>query len=117
MNKFKKLADTLIKNKFWSSKATLVQLVQGKNENGKVIFVDDNKKELKCVKTSKLEKIEGDKVSKITEFYFSAKSVEDYDLNQKFAIDYNGKRFYVEEVVSQGTMNNEDAIVKFVVKR
>ena len=50
MNKFKKLAEKLIKVKLWRSKISLTQVSQKKNENGQVIYVPEITKEVNCVK-------------------------------------------------------------------
>lgn len=117
MNKFKKLADKLLKIKLWKSEITLVQLIQGKDERGHVIFVDDLSKKINCVKNEYTKKLENDKFDTITEFFISTKDLEDYDMKCKFQINYNGRKYFVEEVVGLGTMNNEDALVKFIVRR
>lgn len=118
MNKFKNLADKLIKGRLWSSNATLIQLEQSKDSKNKVIYSDGQTAVLKCVKKDLTKKINDDMFEFISEFYFSIKSLKNFDLTKKkFAIEYNEKRYFVEDVQSLGTMNNEDALVKMVVKR
>lgn len=117
MNKFKKLADKLLKIKLWTSEITLIQLVQGKDEKGRIIYVDDLVKDVNCVKNEYTEKIENDKFDHFTDFYVSMKFLEGYDLKGKFAIIYNGQRYFPEEVRTMGTICNEDTLANFVVKR
>lgn len=118
MNKLKRLADKLIKCKLWSSDITLIQLEQSKNPSNKVIYSDGYSETIKCVKIETTKQINQDVFEFLTEFYISFKSLKNFDLvKKKLAINYNDKRYFVEDVVGLGTMNNEDTLVKMVVKR
>lgn len=118
MNKFLNLADKLIKNKLWTNNAIVIQLKQEKNESGKVVYKDYITKELNCVKKDLSKKIEDNKFIYLSEFYFSAKSLMDLDLDKnKLAVIYNEKRYIVEDVVQMGTLNNQDSIIKLVIRR
>ena len=118
MNKFKALADKLIKSPLWTSEITLIELAQDKNQQGKVIYVDNFSKKIKCVKKQTSRYNNNDILQSYTQFFISQKSVEDLDLNKnKFVIVYNGKRYSVLQIIGLGTMNNEDALVQMVVKR
>jgi len=118
MNKFENLADKLIKGRLWSSDATLIQLVQSKDQSNKVIYTDGQTETLKCAKKDLTKKINDDKFEFISAFYFSMKSLKNFDMTKnKFAIEYNGKRYFVDDIQRLGTMKNEDALVKMVVKR
>lgn len=118
MNKLKTLADKLIKCKLWSSDITLIQLIQSKNSSNKIIYSDGLTRQIKCVKNDTSKKISNDVFEFYTEFYISYKSLSGFDLiKNKLAIEYNEKRYIVEEIYGLGTMNNEDTLVKMVVKR
>jgi len=117
MNKFKKLADKLLKIKLWTSEITLIQLVQGKDSKGHVIFVDDLTKKINCVKNEYDQRYENGKIDHFTQFFISMLFLKDYDMKGKFAIEYNGQRYFVEEVRTLGTMCNEDTLAEFVVRK
>lgn len=117
MNKFKRLADKLISGKMWKSKLVLIQLEKVKNGTN-VIYIDKMKEEINCVKKETSKIINENRFDFFTEFYVSSSSVKDFDLDkEKLALTYNEKRYTIYEVQFLGTLNNEDAIVKFVVKR
>lgn len=117
MNKFKRLADKLISAKMWKSKLTLIQLEKVKNGTN-VVYTDKMSEEINCVKRETSKRINEDKFEFYTEFYVSSISVKDFDLDkEKLALTYNEKRYTIYEVQSLGTLNNEDAVVKFVVKK
>lgn len=116
MNKFKNIADKLIKGKLWTSNAKVIQLLQSKDSKNKVIWIDGDSEDLKCVKKDTVRRINENIFENISEFYFSTKSLSNFDLTKKFAIEYNGRRYFVEELIGKGTCSNEDALVKMVVK-
>lgn len=118
MNKFENLTDKLIKGRLWSSDVTLIQLNQSKDTSNKIIYSDGQTATLKCVKKDLTKKIDNDKFEYITVFYFSVKSLSGFDLTKnKFAVEYNGTRYFVTDIQRLGTMRNQDALVKMVVKR
>lgn len=118
MNKFENLADKLIKGKLWASDVTLIQLEQSKDSSNKIIYTDGQSITTKCIKKDLTKKINDDKFEYVSAFYFSVKSLQNFDLmKKKFAIDYNGTRYFVNDIQRLGTMKNEDALVKMVVKR
>lgn len=117
MNKFLNLADKLIKGKLWSSEIILIELEQSKNSSNRVVYIDGHSEKLNCVKKELTKKLNEDVFEYVSEFFISLKSLVNFDLTKKFAIKYNGKRYFVEDIVRLGTMNNEDALVKMVVKR
>lgn len=116
-NKFKRLCTKLIGSELWSSNITLIQLAKSK-EGTKVIYTDYLTKDMKCVKAETQKRLNDDKFDFFTEFYISIESVKDFDLDKnKLVIKYNEKRYSVFDVIFLGTMNNEDALIKLVVKR
>lgn len=117
MNRFQKLADRFISSKIWTSKITLIQLEKVKNGTN-VVYTDKKSEDINCVKRDTSKRINEDRFEFYTEFIVSAISVNDFDLDkEKLALTYNEKRFTIYEVQFLGTLNNEDAVVKFVVKK
>lgn len=116
MNKFKKLADKLINISLWTSKLTLIQLEKVKNGTN-VIYTDKISEEINCV-TKETEENINEKLDFFTQFFVSSISVRNFDLDkEKLAIVYNDKRYTVYEVKLLGNLNNEHAMVRFMVKR
>ena len=116
-NKFKRLCTKLIGSNLWSSDISLIQLEKSK-QGTKVVYTDYLTKDMKCVKTETTKKLNDDKFDFFTEFYVSEESVKDFVLDKnKLVIKYNEKRYSVFDIVFLGTMNNEDALIKLVVKR
>lgn len=116
-NKFKRLCTKLVSSKLWSSDITLIQLEKVKTGT-KVNYTDQFSKDMKCVKLETTKKLNEDKFDFFTEFFVSQEEVVDFSLDkEKLALVYNEKRYSIFDVVFLGTMNNEDALIKLVVKR
>lgn len=118
MNKFKKIAENLIKIKLWRSKAILTQQSQRKSQYGKVIFIPEFSKEVNCVKKDLNKIIQNNFFNYDTEFIIASNQLKDFDLNNgHFSITYNQKKYEVIDMYSHGTLNNQDCLVSFLVKR
>ena len=117
MNKFQKLADKLISGKMWKSKLTLIQLEKVKNGTN-VVYTDQKTKDMNCVKKETTKKLNNDKFEFFTEFFISILNVNEFEMDKsKLSIEYNGKRYNVFDISFLGTIDNQDSLVKLVVKR
>lgn len=118
MNKLKNLVKNLLEKELWSSECSIIPLIQMTDDKGHTIWVDDTEVKLKCIK-KETQKITYDgKFVFLTEFIFSVVSLEGIKLDKKrLKIKYNEKVYNVEDILSMGTLDNEDALVKMTVRR
>lgn len=118
MNKFKNIVKNILERTLWSSSCQIISLIPLKDRNGNTIWNDEKIVNVKCLKKDLSKLLNDGRYAHFTEFYVAAKSIEDDDmLNRRLQINYNDKRYDVEEIDSMGTLNNDDALYKFIVRR
>lgn len=117
MNKFKNIVKNILERELWSSSCQIIPLIPLKDKNGHTIWNDEKIVDVKCLKKDTSKLLNDGRYAHFTEFYVAAKSIENDMLNKRLQINYNDKRYDVEEIVSMGTLDNDDALYKFIVRR
>ena len=118
MNKFKNLVKNLLEKELWASECEVIPLIQNIDGQGHTIWNEDNARKVKCIKKETQKMTNDNKFVYLTEFIFSATSLEGVSLDkQHLKIVYNDKKYNVEDILSMGTLNNEDALIKMIVRR
>jgi hypothetical protein len=118
MNKFKNIVKNILEKELWASECTIIPLIQITNEKGQIVWNADTEVNVKCIKKETQKMTADSKFVFLTEFIFSAISLEGILLDKKhLKIRYNNKEYVVEDILTMGTLNNEDALVKMVVRR
>lgn len=118
MNKFKNIVKNLLEKELWASECELIQLIQQTDRDGHTVWAKQAPLKLKCIKKESKKVTENGKFLHFTEFLIASDAVSHLDLNTKdFRIKYSNKEYNVEEILSMGTLNNEDSLIKFIVRR
>lgn len=118
MNKFKNIVKNLLEKELWSSECEIIQLVQNIDSKGSTIWNEEKPLKVKCVKKETQKMLVDSKFAFVTEFIFSSISLEGINLDKKqLLLKYNGKKYIVEDLITTATLNNEDALVKMVIRR
>lgn len=118
MNKFKNIVKNILEKELWASECTIIPLIQTTDSKGHTIWTDGTQLNVKCIKKETQKLTNDNKFVYLTEFIFSAMALEGITLDkQHLKIVYNNKKYNVEDILSMGTLNNEDALIKMVVRR
>ena len=118
MNKFKSIATKLISKHKWVNFMTLIEIIPQKSIEKRLIYVQKNKIEnIPCIlkQTTKFNSSQN-VLNKFTTFTTSSQSIEDkVDFNSKFKILFNDKEYFVQKIIFEGTLNNENTLINFQV--
>ena len=118
MNKFKNLVKNLLEKELWASECEVIPLIQNIDGQGHTIWNEDNARKVKCIKKETQKSTDNNKFTYVTEFLISAVALEGITLDKKhFLIKYNNKKYVVEDLLTMGTLDNEDALVKVIIRR
>ena len=118
MNKFKNLVKNLLEKQLWASECEVIPLIQTNDPQGHTIWNEEKAIKVKCIKKETQKSTENSKFIYLTEFLISALALEGITLDKKhLKIKYNGKKYVVEDLLTMGTLNNEDSLVKVIIRR